>query len=116
MIRTRRAAERKVCSGFPKRSCANKKYQAYVPRSTRLTCDVYQFAYQRSTHGIGMIRMLSRLHTMVRQSTSSPDPVKTTSRCVPAMLLQIHRNQAVVTQAQPMIVMTESISNTLQPK
>ena len=49
-------------------------------------------------------------NTIVRHSTSSPVALKTISRRVPVMLRQIQRIQAVVTQAQPMMVMNETYS------
>ena len=49
----------------------------------------------------------------VRHSTSSPEPMKMISRRVPSMLRQIQRIQAVVTQAQPMMVMNETVQQDL---
>ncbi len=56
------------------------------------------------------------LNTSVRQSTSSPDALKMISRRVPLMLRQIHRIQAVITQAQPMMVMKDRNISTYQPR
>ena len=47
-------------------------------------------------------------NTTVRHSTCHPVPLNTTSRRVPPMLRQIHRIHAVMTHAQPMMVMTET--------
>ena len=53
--------------------------------------------------------------TRVRHSISRPDALKTISRRVPLTFRQIHRIQAVVTQAQPMMVMTEMNISRCQP-
>ena len=62
-----------------------------------------------------MMKMQAITNTRVRHNTSSPDAVKMTSRCVPSMLRQIQRIQAVTTQAQPTMVMKETYSSTCQP-
>ena len=54
-------------------------------------------------------------NTRVRHSISSPDALNTISRCVPLTLRQIHRIQAVVTHAQPTMVMAEMSNSTCQP-
>ena len=75
---------------------------------------MYQLAYQRSIHGIGMMNTQAIANTSVRHNTSSPLALKMTSRRVPEMLRQIQRVQAVATQAQPMIVMNESKDRSLK--
>ena len=84
-------------------------------RSTSANCETYQRAYQRSTHGIGMMNTQPITNTRVRHSTSRPVALKMISRWVPSMLRQIQRIQAVMTQAQPMMVMKEMYSSTYQP-
>ena len=76
---------------------------------------MYHLAYQRSIHGMGMMKAQANANTIVRHNTSRPDAMKMTSRCVPAMLRQFQRIQAVVTHAQPMMVMKETISSRYQP-
>ena len=51
----------------------------------------------------------------VRHSTPNPVALKTISRRVPLTFRQFHRIQAVITQAQPMMVMTEMYIRTFQP-
>ena len=55
------------------------------------------------------------INTRVRHSTSNPVALKTISRRVPLTLLQFQRIQAVITQAQPMMVMKEIYVSTDQP-
>ena len=54
--------------------------------------------------------------TSVRHSISNPVALNTISRCVPPILRQIQRIQAVITQAQPTMVMTESDISRFQPR
>ncbi len=60
-----------------------------------------------------MMKAAADHDTIVRHRTSSPVPLKTTSRRVPLMLRQIQRIQAAMTQAQPMMVMNETDSQQL---
>ena len=60
-----------------------------------------------------MMNMQPIANTIVRHSTSSPEALKTISRRVPSILRQIQRVQAVATQAQPMMVMNETIEQDL---
>ena len=53
--------------------------------------------------------------TSVRHNTSRPLALKMISRRVPSMLRNIQRVHAVVTHAQPMMVMNEILSSTYQP-
>ena len=69
----------------------------------------------RIIHGMGMITMQASTNTSVRHSTLKPVPWKTTTRRVPVSLLHIQRIQAVVTHAQPTMVMRETYISTNQP-
>ena len=64
---------------------------------------------------MGIIKMQPIPNTIVSHNTSSPDAVKMTSRCVPSMLRQAQRIQAVTTQAQPIMVMKDTYNSTCQP-
>src|SRR3981081_3736790 len=88
---------------------------AQAAASTTANCETYQLAYHRKIHGIGMIKTVQRLKTAVRHSTCHPLALNTISRLVPAMLRDIHRIQAVVTHAQPTMVMKERSNRTYQP-
>src|SRR3569833_2922491 len=85
-------------------------------RCTSANCEMYHCEYQRSSHGIGMMNAQPKPNARVRHIICRPLAVNTTSRRVPAMLRQIQRIHAVSTQAQPMIVIPETIMNRYQPK
>ena len=82
-------------------------------------CDAqhtYQRAYQRNTHGIGNDEdAADRSHDGSPQNLQARLPMKMTSRRVPLILRQIQRIQAVITQAQPTMVMMERYISTCQP-
>ncbi len=59
--------------------------------------------------------MHPKISRSVRPSSAKPVEVNTIARRVPLMLRQIHRPMAVITQAQPMIVIAETQSNRYQP-
>ena len=54
-----------------------------------------------------MIRMQPNAKTIVRHNTCQPLALNTMLRRIPAMLRHIQRIHAVITHAQPMIVMAE---------
>ena len=62
-----------------------------------------------------MMEPASQGEQEVRHSISNPVALKTISRRVPEMFLQFQRIQAVITQAQPMMVMMERYISTFQP-
>ena len=83
--------------------------------STSANWETNQRLYQRSTHGIGISKAQPIPSTIVRHKISSPVPLKITSRRVPLMFRQIHLVHAAMTQAQPMMVMTEMYISNCQP-
>ena len=64
-------------------------------RSMSANCDTYHRAYQRMTHGIGIRTAQPMLNSAVRHKVDQPLATKPTSLCVPLMLRQIQRIQAV---------------------
>ena len=62
-----------------------------------------------------MMSTTPRPNNSVRHSTCHPLAMNVTSRRVPAMLRQTHRMNAVITHAQPTMVMMETIPSTYQP-
>src|SRR5205814_7472738 len=87
----------------------------YAVRSTSANWEAYHWVYQRSTHGIGIRNAHPIANSSVRHNISRPLALNMISRCVPATLRQFHRIQAVMTQAQPTMVMAERYSRTCQP-
>src|SRR6266436_7518783 len=78
-------------------------------------CDTYHWVYQRNIHGIGIRNMQATANTIVRHNTSRPEALNTISRRVPLTLRQFQRIQAVMTQAQPTMVMKETYIKRCQP-
>ena len=93
---------------------------AFTPRRKRFVgqtnCDTNQRVYHRITHGIGIENPQPRANSRVRHSIPNPVALNATSRRVPLTLRQIHRIHAVMTHAQPMMVMTDKDVSRFQPR
>lgn len=80
-----------------------------------MNCDTNQRVYHRITHGTGIKNPQPRTNSRVRHSIPSPVASNATLRRVPLTLRQIHRIHAVMTHAQPTIVITDKEVSRFQP-
>src|ERR1700691_5765876 len=78
-------------------------------------CDTTQRMYQRKVHGIGTMKMHDRPNSTARHNSPQPLAVNTNACAPPSIRRHIQRVQAVHTQAQPMMLNTETIMSRYHP-
>jgi hypothetical protein len=71
--------------------------------------------YQCRVHGIGMMKMQDKANSQVRHSTPQPEATKLNCSLEPSTCRQSQRFIAVITQAQPMMVIADIDNRTNQP-
>src|SRR5665213_506632 len=84
-------------------------------RAVKQNCDTNHRVYQLIIHGIGMIKQHASTNASIRHSTPQPVPMKLTCLDEPSTCRQIQRVMAVMTQAQPMMVISEIQPSSDQP-
>ena len=86
-----------------------------VARPPSANCDTIQRVYQRKVHGIGTMKIHATVNSTERHNSPQPLAVNCNECPPPSTRRHIQRVHAVHTQAQPMMLNTETITSKYHP-